>query len=35
MVLKFHMQHGEAAGLKNDKIHAGREEKMAAVTKNS
>ena len=25
MVLKFHMQHDMAAGLQNDKIHAGRE----------
>ena len=35
MVLKFHMQHDEAAELQNDKIQAGRESKMAAVAKNS
>ena len=35
MVLKFHMQHDQTAGLQNDKIQAGRESKMAAVTKNS
>ena len=33
MVLKFHMQHDEAAGLQNDKIQAGRESKMADVAK--
>ena len=26
MVLKFHMQHDEAAGLQNDKIQAGRNQ---------
>ena len=35
MVLKFHMQHDEAAGLQNDKIQAGRESKMTTATKNS
>ena len=35
MVLNFHMRHGKAAGLQNDKIQAGRESNMAAVAKNS
>ena len=30
MVLKFHMQHDEAAGLQKDKIQTARELKMAA-----
>ena len=33
MVLKFHMQHDEAAGLQNDDILPGRGSKMAAVAK--
>ena len=33
MVLKFDMQHNEAAGPQNNKIKAGQESKMAAVTK--
>ena len=35
MVLKFHIQHGEAAGLQNDEIQAGQESKMAAAAKNN
>ena len=35
MVLKYHMQHDEAAELQNDKILPDRESKMAAVAKNS
>ena len=35
MVLKFHMQHDEAAGLQNDKIQVGWESNIAAVAKNS
>ena len=35
MVLKFHMQHDQTLGLKNDKIPLGRESKMAANAKNS
>ena len=35
MVLRFQMQHDEAAGLQNDKILPGRESKMAAAVENS
>ena len=35
MVLKFHMQHDQILGLRNDKILLGRESKMAANAKNS
>ena len=28
MVLKFHMQHDEAAGLQNDKIQSGQESNI-------
>ena len=33
MVLKFYMQHDEAASLQKDKIQVGQASKMAAVTK--
>ena len=35
MVLRFHVQHNQTAGLESDKIQHGRESKMAIVTKNS
>ena len=35
MVLKFHVQHEQTAGLQGDKNQHSRESKMAAVTKNS
>ena len=35
MVLKFHMQHDKAAGLKDDEIQPGQVSIMAAVAKNS
>ena len=34
MILKFHMQHNKAAGLRKNKIQAARESNMAAVAKN-
>ena len=33
MVLKFYMQHDQAAGLQNDKTQAGRQSKLVAVAK--
>lgn len=33
MVLRFHVQHNQTAGLESDKIQHGRESKMAIVTK--
>ena len=33
MVLKFHMQHDEAAGCKNDEIQPGRESKRPLLLK--
>ena len=33
MVLKFHMQHDQTAGLQSGKIQSSQESKMAAVTK--
>ena len=35
MVLKFHMQYDQMAGLRNDQIQPGRESKVPAVTKKS
>ena len=35
MVLKFHMQHEQTAGLQNDKIQSCLESKMTADAKNS
>ena len=33
MILKFHMQHGTAAGFDKNKIQAARESNVAAVVK--
>ena len=35
MVIKFHMQHDQTAGLQNDKIQSGQESKMATATENN